>query len=335
MKSNLTSDYLGLSLKNPLLASSSPLTGDLDSLKRLEDAGVGGVVLPSLFEEQVEHEELEDQRLNDYGAENSPEVTGYFPELSEYKHGPEEYLDHIRAAKSSLSVPVVASLNGHSPGGWARFSSMMEEAGADALELNVYYVPADPEMTGENVEKRIIQLVEQVRKATQLPLAVKLGPYFSSLPHMATRLDYAGADGLVLFNRYLQPDLDLETMEVVPHLVLSRREEMLLALRWIAILKDQVGLSLCATSGVHDHLDLARMLLVGADAVAVASTLLRKGPAQVREILRGLNLWMEEMEYASVEQLKGSYSQANCPNPEAFERGNYMKALTKYTNDWV
>jgi dihydroorotate dehydrogenase (fumarate) len=335
MKSNLTSDYLGLSLKNPLLASSSPLTGDLDSLKRLEDAGVGGVVLPSLFEEQVEHEELEEQRLDHYGAENSPEVTGYFPQLTEYKRGPQEYLDHIRDAKESLSVPVIASLNGHSPGGWSRYATMMEEAGADALELNVYYVPADPEMTGEDVERRIIQLVEQVRKATQVPLAVKLGPYFSSLPHMASRLDFAGADGLVLFNRYLQPDLDLLEMQVVPHLVLSSREEMLLALRWIAILKDQVGLSLCATSGIHDHLDLARMLLVGADAAALASALLRKGPGHVSEILRGLNAWMEEKEYASVEQLKGSFSQANCPNPEAFERGNYMKALTKYTNEWV
>ena len=237
--------------------------------------------------------------------------------------------------KSSLSVPVIASLNGHSPGGWSRYSTMMEEAGADALELNVYYVPADPETTGEDVERRIIQLVEQVRKGTQLPLAVKLGPYFSSLPHMASRLDFAGADGLVLFNRYLQPDLDLLEMQVVPHLVLSSREEMLLALRWIAILKDQVGLSLCATSGVHDHLDLARMLLVGADAAALASVLLRKGPGHVSEILRGLDAWMEEKEYASVEQLKGSFSQANCPNPEAFERGNYMKALTKYTNEWV
>jgi len=296
---------------------------------------VGGVVLPSLFEEQVEHEEIEEQRLYHYGSENSPEVTGYFPELTDYKRGPQEYLEHIRAAKASLSVPVIASLNGHSPGGWSRYSTMMEEAGADALELNVYYVPADPETTGEDVERRIIQLVEQVRKGTQLPLAVKLGPYFSSLPHMASRLDFAGADGLVLFNRYLQPDLDLLEMQVVPHLVLSSREEMLLALRWIAILKDQVGLSLCATSGVHDHLDLARMLLVGADAAALASVLLRKGPGHVSEILRGLDAWMEEKEYASVEQLKGSFSQANCPNPEAFERGNYMKALTKYTNEWV
>ncbi len=335
MKPKLQSDYLGLDLKNPVLASASPLTGDLDSLKKLEDAGVGGVVLPSLFEEQVEHDEMETSRLYDYGEANSAEVMGYFPEVEDYRQGPDEYLDLIRKAKSSLSVPVIASLNGHSPGGWSRFAAMMEEAGADALELNVYYVPTDIEMTGEQVEKRMVQLVEEVREVVKLPLTVKVGPFFSSLPHMASRLDFAGADGLVLFNRFLQPDLDLDEMKIVPHLVLSRREEMLLAFRWIAILRDQVSISLCGTSGVHDHLDLARMLLAGADAVALASVLLREGPGHVREILDGLKRWMEEKEYESVEQLKGSFSQANCPDPAAFERGNYMRALTHFTSDWV
>jgi len=335
MKPNLQSDYLGLNLKNPVLASASPLTGDLESLKSLEDAGVGGVVLPSLFEEQVEHEEVQSQRLHDYGEGSSAEVMGYFPEMEDYRQGPDEYLELIRKAKSALSVPVIASLNGHSSGGWARFAAMMEEAGADALELNVYYVPTDMEMTGEQVEKRIVELVELVRESAKLPLTVKVGPFFSSLPHMASRLDFAGADGLVLFNRFLQPDLDLDEMKVIPHLVLSRREEMLLAFRWIAILRDQVSISLCATSGVHDHLDLARMLLGGADAVALASVLLRKGPGQVQEILKGLTQWMEEKEYESVEQLKGSFSQANCPDPAAFERGNYMRALTHYTSEWV
>ncbi len=335
MKPKLQSDYLGLNLKNPVLASASPLTGDLDSLKRLEDAGVGGVVLTSLFEEQVEHEEMETGRLYDYGDGNSPEVMGYFPEMADYGQGPEEYLDLIRGAKKSLSVPVIASLNGHSPGGWSRFAGMMEEAGADALELNVYYVPTDIEMTGEQAEKRFVDLVEEVREATKLPLTVKLGPFFSSIPHMTSRLDFAGADGLVLFNRFLQPDLDLDEMKIVPHLVLSRREEMLLAFRWIAILRDQVSISLCGTGGVHDHLDVARMLLAGADAVALASVLLRKGPGYVEEILRGLRRWMEEKEYESVEQLKGSFSQANCPDPAAFERGNYMRALTRYTSEWV
>jgi len=335
MKTSLTSDYLGLSLRNPILAAASPMTGKLENLKVLEDAGVGGVVLPSLFEEQVEHEEMQAQRLHDYGADNSPEVTGYFPELTDYNQGPDEYLELIRRAKESLQVPVIASINGHSMGGWTRFARAMEEAGADALELNIYYVAADHEQTGEAVEKQYIDLVDQVRGTVSVPLTVKVGPYFSSMANMASRLDFAGADGLVLFNRFLQPDLDLEEMTVVPHLTLSRREEMLLAFRWIAILKDKVGLSLCATSGVHDHLDTARMVLAGADAVAVASVLLRKGPSHVSEMIRGLELWMDEKEYESVEQMKGSFSQANAPDPGAFERGNYMKALTSFTNEWV
>lgn len=335
MKTHLNTDYLGFDLKNPIMASASPLTGDLEMLKKLEDAGVAAVVLPSLFEEQVEHEELESQRLSEFGGGSSPEVMEYFPDVQEYRVGPGDYLELIAKAKNSLEIPVIASLNGHSPGGWVRYAGLMQEAGADALELNVYFVPTDPDLTGKDVEKRVIELVGEVRKGLSIPLTVKIGPYFSSMAHMANRLDFAGADGLVLFNRFLQPDLDLEEMTVVPHLVLSRREEMLLAFRWIAILRDQVGLSLCATSGVHDHLDAVRMLLAGADAVAIASALLRKGPKQVSEILRGLQLWMEEKEYDSVEQLKGSFSQANSPDPEAFERGNYMKALTSYTSEWV
>jgi dihydroorotate dehydrogenase (fumarate) len=327
---DLSTTYLGLGLRSPIVASASPLTGDLDSLLELEQAGIGAAVLPSLFEEQIEHEQVDVHELLEHMTHSFGEALTWFPELEDYATGPEAYLEHLRAAKAALGVPVIASLNGVSTGGWLRYARLCEEAGADALELNVYAVEADPGVAAAEVEERTVALVRAVREAISIPLAVKVGPFYSAFAHMAGRLHDAGADGLVLFNRFLQPDIDLETLEVAPRLVLSTPTELRLPLRWIAILRGRVPVSLAGTSGVHDWEGALKLLLAGADAVMVASAALERGPGVVDELLDGLRAWMEENEYASVEQLKGSLSQAACPDPAAFERGNYMRALVSY-----
>lgn len=330
---DLRTRYLGLELKSPLLASASPLTGELGSLEHLEAAGAAAVVLPSLFEEQLEHEELQVARLVEFGAESHAEASGYFPDLDDYNTGPDSYLELVRAAKARLGIPVIASLNGQSLGGWARFARRIEEAGADALELNIYHVPVDPDVSGQEVEQRYVDIVSAVRRELRIPLAVKIAPVFSSLPHVARRLVGAGADGLVLFNRLLNPDLDLERLAVVPRLELSTSAEIRTPLQWIGILRGRVEASLCASGGVHTPLDLAKLLLVGADAVMTTSALLRRGPQHLTALLSELQAWMGEYDYDSVSQLQGSMSRDHCPTPAGYERQNYMRALLSFTSE--
>lgn len=327
MSVDLTTTYLGLELKNPLAVASCSLTESVESLRRLEEAGAAAVVLPSLFEEQIEFEEVELSNVQDRGTESFAEALSYFPEPQEYRTGCDRYLELIGQAKQSLSIPVIASLNGVSRGGWIRYAQLIQEAGADALELNVYLIAADLAVSGQQIESQYLELVTAVRESISIPLSVKIGPYFSSPAHMASQLSEAGADGLVLFNRFFQPDIDLDDVSIAPKLVLSSRHELLLALRWIAILKGRVKASLALTGGVHGAKGLLKGLLVGADVAMVASVLYRKGPDEIGKILADLRSWMEERGYDSIEQLKGSMSQRNCDDPAAFERGNYMKAL--------
>lgn len=332
MSVDLTTTYLGLKLKNPLIASASPLTGKLDTLQRLEEAGASAAVWPSLFEEQIEHEELQIARLYDHGADSFAESRSFLPELNEYRIGPEVYLSQMEEAKKKLSIPLIGSINGASKGGWVRYAKMIQDAGADALELNIYFIPTDPDMAAADVEERYFELVSAVKDSISIPLAVKMGPYFSSLPRFAARLADAGVAGLVLFNRFLEPDVDLEALEFRPSLQLSTRNELRLPLRWIAILRDHVDLSLAATSGVHFTEDVIKALLVGADAVMMASVLLQRGPGFLKQMLQELQSWLEEKEYESVQQLKGSMSRIRCSDPSELERANYMKALISYTD---
>jgi dihydroorotate dehydrogenase (fumarate) len=330
MTPDLTTTYLGLRLRSPIVASASPLTGAIETLRELEHAGVGAVVLPSLFEEQIEHEAIDLHELLEHATHSFGEAPTWFPELDSYNTGPDAYLEHVRAAKAAVNVPVIASLNGASQGGWLRYARLCEEAGADALELNVYAVEVDESTSGRQVEERTAALVREVRGSVTIPLAVKVGPFYSAFAHMAARLADAGADGLVLFNRFLQPDIDLETLEVAPWLALSTPAELRLPLRWIAILRDSTRISLAGTSGVHDWEGALKLLLAGADAVLVASALLARGPGVVEDMLDGIRSWMTEREYVSIEQLKGSLSRRSSPDAAAFERGNYMRALVSY-----
>ena len=330
MSAELNTTYLGLKLKNPLVVSACPLTAEIDQLKRLEQAGAAAAVLPSLFEEQIEHDSMQMAEAQEFGTESFAEALTYFPQQDEYRSGPEKYLETIAKAKKAVAIPIVASINGTSKGGWVRYAKMMQEAGADALELNVYFVPGELEMTGPDVEDRYLELVAAVKESISIPLAVKVGPYFSSMGNMALRLVEAGADGLVLFNRFFHPDIDLEKMETQPQLHLSTSAELSVPLRWIALLHGRVKASLAATSGIHDAPGLLKALLAGADVGMIASVLYQKGIGDVSKILAGLSKWMEEKEYSSVEQLKGSMSRENCPDPSAFQRGNYMKTLTSF-----
>ncbi len=328
---DLSTSYLGLELKNPFIASASPLTGSVESLLHLERAGASAVVLPSLFEEQIEHEREQFEKLNAFQSDSMAESLSFFPDLERYNTGPEEYLQLIRDAKESLCIPVIASLNGFSSGGWKYYGELMEQAGADALELNIYLVPTDPSVSSSDVERHYRELVTSVREQLRIPLAVKMGPFFSSPATFGSDLVESGAAGLVLFNRFLSPEIDLETLEFVPALQLSQPEELRLALRWIAILRDRIRASIAATGGVHTGLDTAKALLVGADAVMIASTLLKHGIDHLQVLRNELVQWMDENGYFSVEQLKGSMSLDNCSNPEGLKRANYMKALTSYT----
>lgn len=330
MSPDLTTTYLGLRLHSPIVASASPLTGKLESLLELERAGIGAAVLPSIFEEQVEHDQLDVHELLEHATHSFGEALTWFPELEEYATGPDHYLEHLASAKAALGVPVIASLNGVSPGGWLRYAKLCEEAGADALELNVYAVETDAGLAAGAVEERTAGLVREVRSAVSIPLAVKVGPFYSAFAHMAAQLRDAGADGLVLFNRFLQPDIDLDTMEITPWLALSTPAELRLPLRWIAILHGRIDVSLAGTSGVHDWQGALKLLLAGADVAMVASAALARGPHVVSGMVDGIREWMVEREYTSIEQLKGSMSQVACPDPAAFERGNYMKALVSY-----
>jgi dihydroorotate dehydrogenase (fumarate) len=327
--SELSTTYLGLALRSPLVASAGPVTSTVEGLRRLDGAGVGAVVLPSLFEEQLEREALARGRFLDLG-QGHPEAAGYFPELEDEATGPDRHLQLIEEARAAIEVPVVASLNGVTFDGVARYASLMEAAGAHAIELNLYSVAADPTHDAATVEDQALGQVAAVRAATSLPLAVKISPFFTAMAHMADRLAAAGADGLVLFNRFYQPDIDPETLEVTPHLVLSTPDELRLPLRWVAILAGRVEAALCLSTGVHGPDDVARALLAGADTVAVTSALIVNGPDHVATLEAGLRAWMTEHEYVSVDQLRGSVRQEAVEDPDAYERANYLRVLLSH-----
>jgi dihydroorotate dehydrogenase (fumarate) len=333
---DLRTTYLGLDLDNPIVPSASTLSSRIDTLKRLQDSGAGAVVMQSLFEEQIEHEELQTHRVLETGVDQFPEAASFFPELEEYNTGPDEYLRHLEASKHALEIPVIGSLNGISVGGWLRYAKLIEAAGADALELNVYFIAADPDETGADVERRYVELVASVRQTVSIPLAVKIGPYFSSVPNMARRLVEAGADGLVVFNRFVQPDINLDTLEIEQTLHLSTSQELLLGLRWIALLDGRIDASLAATTGVHTPQDALKVLLAGADVAMIASALFRHGPEHVATVRDGIAAWLDERGYSSLAQMKGSLSDRNVEDPVAYSRANYMKMLVDFTSpyDW-
>jgi dihydroorotate dehydrogenase (fumarate) len=327
---DLSTTYLGLKLRNPIVPSASPLSHTIDGMKKLEDAGAAAIVMYSLFEEQIAHEAAELDHYLNYGKESFAEALTYFPEAREYNIGPDEYVDLVRKAKQSLDIPVIGSLNGISTGGWIGYANKIAEAGADALELNVYYIPTDPDITASDVEDRYLEVLHAVKQSVTIPVSVKLSPFFSSMAHMAKRLETAGADGLVLFNRFYQPDIDLETLEVKPNVVLSSSNSMRLPLRWVAILYGRMKMSLAATSGIHTAQDVIKMVMAGADVTMMCSALLKNGPQHIAQVLSDLHHWMLEHEYISIQQMKGSMSQKAVADPSAFERANYVKALHSY-----
>jgi len=324
---DLTTSYLGLKLRTPLVPSASPLSQEVSSIKRLEDAGAAGVVLYSLFEEQLRQESMELDYHLTAGTESFAESLTYFPQASEYRLGPEGYLEHIRKAKEAVQIPVIASLNGATAGGWAEYAKEIEQAGADAIECNIYSIATDPNQSSAEVEQTYLDIVKAVKGAVAIPVAVKISPFFSNLANMAKRLDQTGASGLVLFNRFYQPDIDLEELEIRPNVLLSTPQALRLPLTWIGILYGRVQASLAATSGVHDPQDVIKLLMVGANVTMVCSALLRNGIKHLRYIEQGVRDWMESHEYESVQQMQGSMSQQRCPDPAAFERAQYMRAV--------
>ncbi|MBU0639737.1 MAG: dihydroorotate dehydrogenase-like protein [Planctomycetes bacterium] len=327
---DLSTTYMGLKLKHPVVPAAGPLSHEIGTIRQLEDAGAAAVVLHSLFEEQISAEAAELDHHLSHGTDSFAEALSYFPDAHDYKLGPEEYLEHVAKAKTAVDVPIIASLNGASHGGWIDYAKRIEQAGADALELNVYFLATDPELDSAAVEQRYIDILQAVKQAVKIPVAIKLGPFFSAFAWMACRLDKAGADALVLFNRFYQPDIDLEKLEVVPDLVLSSPFDMRLPLRWAAILYGKVEASLASTRGVVTGQDVVKLVMAGVDVVQVCSSLLRNGPGHIGKMLTEMKTWLEENEYESVEQMKGSMSQKSCPNPAAFERANYMKTLHTY-----
>jgi dihydroorotate dehydrogenase (fumarate) len=329
---DLSTTYLGLPLKNPLVASASPLSKKADTVRKMEDAGISAVVMYSLFEEQIVHESLALDHYLNQGTYTYAEALTYFPEMDHYNVGPESYLELIAKVKRAVSIPVIGSLNGTTMGGWVDYAHKIQEAGADALELNFYNVITDMERTAAEVEKEYVDLVREVRNKIHIPLAVKLSPFFTSLPNLAKRLVEAGANSLVLFNRFIQPDLDIETLDVTPNHVLSTSEELRLPLRWIAILYGRVQADLALTSGVHTAVDAIKAVMAGANVAMLASELIDKGPGCPKPILADMQTWMETYEYESIQQMKGSMSQKSVAEPSAFERANYMKALTSFDN---
>jgi len=327
---SLTTNYLGLVLKNPIVASSSPLSHTVDSIRRLEDAGCSAVVMYSLFEEQITLDSLYVDHYLRSNTNSYAESLSFFPEMSSYNVWPDEYLNLIRRAKEAVDIPIIGSLNGVSAGGWVNYAGLIEDAGADALELNVYYVPTNIHLSGQEVENIYLDMLRSVKRSVTIPLAMKLSPYFSSPGNMAKCLVDEGANGLVLFNRFYQPDLDLETLQVAPRLVLSNSNELRLPLRWVAILYGRLLADLAITTGVHTSEDVLKSLMAGAKVTMMASELLQNGLRRVKEILGEIENWMDEREYASVAQMIGSMSQQHCAEPAAFERANYMKTLDSY-----
>ncbi|TVQ70794.1 MAG: dihydroorotate dehydrogenase-like protein [Balneolaceae bacterium] len=331
---NLETNYLGLKLKSPLVPSASPLSNDLAKVKRLEDAGAAAIVMYSLFEEQITRENQALDHFTNIGSNSYAEALTYFPEPEQYHNlEAEDYLEHIRKLKETVDIPVIASLNGVSEGGWINYAQKIQEAGADALELNIYYIAADPEMTSQKVEDMYVNDLKAVKESVSIPVSIKLGPYFSAFANMAKRLETAGADGLVLFNRFYQPDIDLETKEIAPSLELSNSFEKRLPLRWIAMLRPHLKCSLAATTGIHSAEDVIKMIMVGADVTQMASTLLREGCDKLFNIMEEMKIWMEQNEYESVAQMKGAMSSASVADPTSFERANYIRILQSYRAD--
>lgn len=327
---DLSTTYLNLPLRSPVIASASPLWENLDNIKRAEDAGLGAVVLFSLFEEQIRQEREALLHYLDYGTESFAEAITYFPEPEEYHAKPDEYLDLIRKAKESVSIPVIASINGATLGGWTTFARQMEQAGADAVELNIYNIPTELNKPGAEVEASELDIVRSVKNSLSVPVAVKLSPYYSNFAHMARQMADVGANGLVLFNRFYQPDIDLETLEIRPNVLLSTSQNLRLPLTWIGILYGKLGLDLAGTSGVHTAADVLKMLLVGANVAMTTAALLKHGIGYGAELVEGVRLWMDEHEYESVNQMRGSLSMMHAEDPTAFERAQYMRALNTY-----
>jgi dihydroorotate dehydrogenase (fumarate) len=324
---DLSTTYLGLQLRTPLVASASPLSHEIDSICRLEDAGASAVVLYSLFEEQLRQEQFELEHHLRAGTDSFAEAASFFPQPDEFRLGPEGYLKHIGRAKKAVSIPIIASLNGSSVGGWTSYAKQIEEAGADALECNIYFLATDPEVSSAEVEQRYLDIIAAVKDAVAIPVALKISPFFSNMANMAKRLDEAAADALVLFNRFYQPDINIEELEIEPNVLLSTPQALRLPLTWIGILYGRIRANLAATSGVHSHEDVIKLLMVGADVTMLCSTLLRNGIHHMPQMERELVDWMREHEYASVQQMKGSMSQIRCADPAAFERALYMKAV--------
>ncbi len=324
---DLSTTYLGLKLAHPIMPGASPMATDLDMVRRLEDAGASAIVMNSLFEEQITQEQSASLRNVDAHAESFAEATSYFPRPEAYRLGPDDYLAQIRKIKSAVKIPVIASLNGVTTGGWLSYAKQMQQAGANALELNVYYLPTDPTVGSTEVENTAVDMVQEVKKAVTIPVAVKLSPFYSSLPHFARRLDAAGADGLVLFNRFYQPDIDVDALEVRRTLHYSTSTELNLRLRWLAILSGHLRPSLAVSGGVHSAVDAVKAVMTGAHAVQMVSALLMHGPAELKKLLEGLGRWMEEHEYESLRQMQGSMNLLKSPDPKAYERANYIQIL--------
>jgi dihydroorotate dehydrogenase (fumarate) len=327
---DLSTTYMGLKLKNPIVPSASPMSRKVGTIKAMEDYGASAVVLYSLFEEQIRHETKELYHFLSYGTESYAEALSYFPKQEDYYLGPEEYLEHIHKVKRDVGIPIIASLNGSTVGGWTEYARSIEEAGADGLELNVYYIPTSVDHTGGYVEQLYLEILQAVKAQVKIPVAMKLSPFFSSMANMAKRLDEKGVNALVLFNRFYQPDINLDTLEVEPNVVLSDSDAMRLPLRWIAILYKKIKADLAATTGVHTADDVIKMMMAGANVTMMCSTLLRYGPKRIGEVLNGIQQWMVEHEYESFNQMRGSMSHKSVAEPSAFERANYMKALNSY-----
>ena len=327
---DLSTTYLGLKLPHPIMPGASPMVDKIDLVKRMEDAGASAIVMHSLFEEQLMREELATYHHVDVHADSFAEAMTYLPRPDEFNLGPDQYLEQLVRIKQSVELPVIASLNGFTSGGWIRYAKLMQDAGANALELNVYYLATNASESGEEVEQRTIDILKAVKQAVSIPVAIKLSPFFSSMANMARRLDDAGADGLVLFNRFYQPDIDVESLEVEPVLKLSDSSELNLRLRWLAVVSGHVRASLAVSGGVHNHLDAVKAVMTGAHAVQVVSGILQQGPDVLRRIREGLTQWLEEHEYDSLEQMRGSMNLLRCPDPSMFERANYIRILQGY-----
>lgn len=332
---DFSTTYMGMTLKNPIVPSASPLSRELATIKRMEDEGAAAIVMYSLFEEQITGESEHLDHFLSYGTDSFGEAMSYFPEMDDYNMGPDEYLNHIRAAKDAVDIPIIGSLNGVSTGGWIEYAKKIEEAGADGLELNIYYIPTNIDLRGTDVEQMYMDVVRDVKQSIGIPVAVKLNPFFSNTAYMGAQLQKAGADALVLFNRFYQPDFDLEALEVVPRVNLSTSNDLLLPLRWTAILSPQLDLDLAITSGVHNHLDVLKGMMAGAKVTMIASELLKNGVGRISQILQDLADWMEQYEYESIVQMQGSMNQRNVAEPAAFERANYMKVLQSYRADRI